>query len=56
METDGLVAKLYQWVSQEDREDGAHEPTRSYSTGLLAAAMEVQEVATDSENRYFILI
>ena len=51
METEGLVTKLYNWVSEQDREDQKNEPLRSYATGLLAAAMEVQEVATDPDNR-----
>ncbi|GAB6021466.1 hypothetical protein CHUAL_004070 [Chamberlinius hualienensis] len=38
-ETDGLVPRLYQWA------EFAAEPLRSYATGLLAAAMEVQDIA-----------
>ena len=45
--TDGLVKRLYGWV----RDDGVAEPLQSYATGLLGEAMELQEVATDVENR-----
>ncbi|XP_032678323.1 protein mahjong isoform X1 [Odontomachus brunneus] len=37
---DGLINKLFSWSEK------AVEPLRSYSTGLLAAAMEVQDIAT----------
>ena len=45
--TDGLVKRLYGWV----REENVPEPLQSYATGLLGEAMELQEVATDTENR-----
>ena len=45
--TEGLVKRLYGWV----RDDGVPEPLQSYATGLLGEAMELQEVATDVENR-----
>lgn len=37
---DGLINKLFSWSEK------VVEPLRSYSTGLLAAAMEVQDIAT----------
>lgn len=37
---DGLINKLFSWAEK------AIEPLQSYSTGLLAAAMEVQDIAT----------
>ncbi|XP_020297842.1 protein VPRBP isoform X2 [Pseudomyrmex gracilis] len=39
-EMDGLVNRLFSWAEK------SIEPLQSYSTGLLAAAMEVQEIAT----------
>lgn len=45
-ETDGLVARLYDWM------ESAREPLMCYATGLLAVAMELSDVATDPENRY----
>ena len=44
-ETDGLVSQLYKWISADQ------EPLASYSIGLLALAMELNEVATDTEIR-----
>ena len=44
-ETEGLVSQLYKWV--EEGED----PLASYAIGLLAVAMELNEVATDAEIR-----
>jgi len=44
-DTDGLIAQLYKWVSSKQ------EPLCSYATGLLAVAMELNEVATESEIR-----
>ena len=44
-ETDGLIKRLYHWS------ETAPEPMRSYSTGLLAVALELSEVASDPENR-----
>ena len=44
-ETDGLVTQLYKWISAK------HEPLTSYAIGLLALAMELNEVATDAEIR-----
>ncbi|XP_014672680.1 PREDICTED: protein VPRBP-like [Priapulus caudatus] len=40
-ETEGLVNRLFQWA------EFAAEPLRAYATGLLAAAMELQDVATN---------
>ncbi|XP_078596446.1 DDB1- and CUL4-associated factor 1-like isoform X1 [Branchiostoma floridae x Branchiostoma japonicum] len=40
-ETDGIVERLFRWTKLE------HEPLSSYATGLLAAAMETQDVATN---------
>ena len=45
--TEGLVKRLYGWVRDPD----VPEPLKSYATGLLGEAMELQEVATDAENR-----
>uniref|UniRef100_T1J8Z3 Uncharacterized protein n=1 Tax=Strigamia maritima TaxID=126957 RepID=T1J8Z3_STRMM len=39
-ETENLVSKLFHWA------ETAPEPLRSYSTGLLGAAMEIPDVAT----------
>ena len=44
-DTDGLISQLYKWVS------GQQEPLCSYATGLLAVAMELNEVATEAEIR-----
>eukprot|EP00092_Neocalanus_flemingeri_P098180 GFUD01125193.1.p1 GENE.GFUD01125193.1~~GFUD01125193.1.p1 ORF type:complete len:1498 (-),score=483.98 GFUD01125193.1:148-4641(-) len=44
-DTDGLISQLYKWVS------GKLEPLCSYATGLLAVAMELNEVATEAEIR-----
>uniref|UniRef100_T1J9J0 DDB1- and CUL4-associated factor 1 n=1 Tax=Strigamia maritima TaxID=126957 RepID=T1J9J0_STRMM len=38
-ETEGLVPRLFQWA------ENSPEPLRSYATGLLAAAMEIQDIA-----------
>ena len=43
--TDGLVKRLYGWAKSSE------EPLQSYATGLLGAALELQGVATDPENR-----
>ncbi len=45
-ETEGLLKRLYGWA------ESGKEPLQSYATGLLGVAMELSEVATDSENRY----
>lgn len=39
VEFDSLIHRLYTWA------ESAEEPLRSYATGLLAAAMEVQDIA-----------
>ena len=39
IQQDQLVSKLVQWVMQSE------EPLQSYATGLLANAIEVQEIA-----------
>lgn len=39
VEFDNLIHRLYSWAENSD------EPLRSYATGLLAAAMEVQDIA-----------
>ena len=44
-ETDGLVTQLYKWISCKQ------EPLTSYAIGLLALAMELNEVATDADIR-----
>ena len=44
-ETDGLVTQLYKWISCKQ------EPLSSYAIGLLALAMELNEVATDADIR-----
>lgn len=40
-ETEGLVSRLFQWA------EFAEDPLKSYATGLLAAGMELQDVATN---------
>ncbi|KAF7988328.1 hypothetical protein HCN44_000901 [Aphidius gifuensis] len=37
---ESLILRLYSWA------ENSHEPLQSYATGLLAAAMEVQDIAT----------
>ena len=44
-DTEGLVSQLYKWIAARQ------EPLASYATGLLAVAMELNEVATDTEIR-----
>ena len=44
-DTEGLVKRLFDWATE------AKEPLQSYATGLLAVAMEMQDIATDSEFR-----
>ena len=39
VEFDSLIHRLYNWA------ENAEEPLSSYATGLLAAAMEVQDIA-----------
>lgn len=39
VEFDSLIHRLYSWA------ENSEEPLRSYATGLLAAAMEVQDIA-----------
>lgn len=39
VEFDNLIHRLYSWA------ENSEEPLRSYATGLLAAAMEVQDIA-----------
>ena len=40
-----LIPQLYRWVS------GKQEPLCSYATGLLAGAIEMNEVATEMSER-----
>lgn len=40
-ETEGLVQRLFSWA------ESASDPLQSYATGLLAAAMEVQDIAVN---------
>ncbi|KAH3892821.1 hypothetical protein DPMN_016951, partial [Dreissena polymorpha] len=44
-ETEGLVDKLLEWAEKAD------EPLRSYATGLLAGAMELQDVASNNKEK-----
>ena len=44
-DTEGLVKRLFDWATD------AKEPLQSYATGLLAVAMEMQDIATDTEFR-----
>ena len=44
-DTEGLIKRLFDWASE------AREPLQSYATGLLAVAMEIQDIATDSDFR-----
>ena len=52
VETEGIMRPLLQWA------ENAEEPLRSYATGLLAGAMEVQDVAVDykDENHHLVLV
>ncbi len=45
VDTDGLIGRLFGWA------EGAEEPLSSYSVGVLAAAMEVQETVTNPDFR-----
>ena len=51
-DTEGLVGKLFQWAEK------GHEPLRSYATGLLASAMELQDLAANfrEQNAYLVPI
>lgn len=40
-DTDGLINRLFSWAEK------AQEPLQSYATGLLAAAMELQDLAAN---------
>lgn len=42
---EGLVQRLFNWA------ESASDPLQSYATGLLAAAMEVQDIATNSKEQ-----
>ena len=42
---DSPFSRLYQWSTD------AREPLRSYSTGILAAVLDLPEVSADPENR-----
>ncbi|KAJ8302050.1 hypothetical protein KUTeg_021037 [Tegillarca granosa] len=44
-ETEGIVQRLFQWAESAD------EPLRSYATGLLAGAMELQDIATNFKDQ-----
>ena len=44
-DTDGLIKKLFDWALKSE------EPLQSYATGLLAVAMEIQDIATEYEFR-----
>ncbi|XP_076077249.1 DDB1- and CUL4-associated factor 1-like [Mytilus galloprovincialis] len=52
VETEGIIRPLLAWAEK------AEEPLRSYATGLLAGAMEVQDVAVDykDENHHLVLV
>ncbi len=45
-----MVQRLVQWAQTAD------EPLRSYSTGLLAGAMEVQDIAANFKDSNAILV
>uniref|UniRef100_T1KIJ0 DDB1- and CUL4-associated factor 1 n=2 Tax=Tetranychus urticae TaxID=32264 RepID=T1KIJ0_TETUR len=49
-ETEGLVNKLYEMVRV------AKEPLKSYATGLLAAAMDVQDIAIENKDQNMQLV
>lgn len=49
-DTDGLVTMLYGWAEK------ANEPLRSYATGLLAAAMNISELAQKFKDQNIHLI
>ena len=44
-DTEGLIKRLFNWAVD------AKEPLQSYATGLLAVAMEIQDIATETEFR-----
>ena len=44
-DTEGLIKKLFDWALKSE------EPLQSYATGLLAVAMEIQDIATEYEFR-----
>ena len=47
-DTEGLIKRLFDWATE------SKEPLQSYATGLLAVAMELQDIATVTEYRYFV--
>ncbi|RWS31137.1 protein VPRBP-like isoform X3 [Leptotrombidium deliense] len=49
-ETEGLVPRLFNWA------ETAKEPLMSYATGLLAAAMEVPEIAANFKDQNMRLV
>ena len=44
-DTEGLIKRLFDWATE------SKEPLQSYATGLLAVAMELQDIATVTEYR-----
>lgn len=52
VETEGIIKPLLQWAEKGE------EPLRSYATGLVAGAMEVQDVAVDykDENHHLVIV
>ncbi|XP_070545766.1 DDB1- and CUL4-associated factor 1-like [Ptychodera flava] len=49
-ETEGLILQFFTWARD------AQEPLRSYSTGLLASAMEIQEIAGNYREENAVLV
>ena len=49
-DTEGLIKRLFYWATE------SKEPLQSYATGLLAVAMELQDIATVTEYRFVPII
>ena len=49
-DTEGLIKRLFDWATE------SKEPLQSYATGLLAVAMELQDIATVTEYRFVPII
>ncbi|XP_077995487.1 DDB1- and CUL4-associated factor 1-like [Glandiceps talaboti] len=49
-ETEGLIPQFFSWAKD------AEEPLRSYATGLLASAMEIQEIAGNYSAENAVLV
>ncbi|XP_046327233.1 DDB1- and CUL4-associated factor 1-like isoform X2 [Haliotis rufescens] len=49
-DTEGLVDRLFGWA------ENGPEPLRSYATGLLAGAMEIQDVASANKEKNYAMV